>query len=92
MEDQTILNVDNDMHVFCLYYVFLPRINQALNQFQAAWNQHPLSSCNNLSPVQLWITGLSRCPSNCDTLTDVSRGIPTYIYIYIYIYICTDSI
>ena len=35
MEDQTILNVDNDMLVFCLHYLFLPRINQALNQFKA---------------------------------------------------------
>ena len=83
MEDQAILNVDNDIHVFCLHYVFLTRINKALNQFQAAWNQHPLSSCNNLSPVQLWIAGLSRCPSNHETLTDVSKS---KIYLYMYAY------
>lgn len=72
MEDQMILNVDNDIHLFCLHFVFLPRINQAIHQFQAAWNQHPLSSCSNSSPIQLWISGLSRYPSNCDILTDVS--------------------
>ena len=81
MEDQAILNVDNDIHVFCLHYVFLTRINEALNQFQAAWNQHPLSSCNNLSPVQLWIAGLSTFPSNHETLTDVSKS---KIYLYMY--------
>ena len=78
-----MLNVDNDIHVFCLHYVFLPRINQALKQFQAAWNQHPLSSCSNLSPIQLWITGLSRMPSNRDTLTDVKQRW------YLLIYVCT---
>ena len=28
--------------------------------FTEAWNNHPLSSSRNLSPQQLWITGLSR--------------------------------
>lgn len=94
MEDQAMLNVDNDIHTFCLHYVFLPRINPALNQFKVAWNQHPLSSCSNLSPIQLWITGLSRRPSNHDTLTDVSIGtIPTYMcmYRYILLYLIQDD-
>ena len=52
-----ILNVENDIHLFCLHYIFLPRINHAIKQFMDAWNLHPLSSCNNLSPIQLWIAG-----------------------------------
>ncbi len=60
MEDLHILNVDNDVHMFCLRYVFIPRINLAISQFVEAWNNHPLSSMSNLSPIQLWISGLSR--------------------------------
>lgn len=60
MEEQMILNVDNGIHIFCLHYVFLPRINRSINQFMAAWNLHPLSTMRNLSPMQLWVAGLSR--------------------------------
>ncbi len=59
MEDEMLLNVENDWHIFCLHYVFIPRINIALTQFLEAWNNHPLSTMHNMSPVQLWIAGLS---------------------------------
>lgn len=43
MENEEILDPDNDTDIFCLHYIFLPRINQSLGQFMAAWNNHPLS-------------------------------------------------
>ena len=70
MEDMRILNIENEVHIFCLHYVYVPRINVALNKFLNAWNYHPLSSMNNLSPVQLWIAGLSR---SVEYTTDVSN-------------------
>ena len=60
MEDQFLLDINDEVHLFCLHYVFLPRINLALNLFKNAWNLHPLSTERNLSPIQLWISGLSR--------------------------------
>ena len=62
MEEMMILNVENEVHLFCLHYIYIPRINRALSQFLLAWNNHPLSSVGNLSPIQLWIAGLSRGP------------------------------
>ena len=59
MENNSLLDLDNEIHLFCLQYVFLCRINNALHNFTKAWNNHPLSSEKNLSPIQLWITGLS---------------------------------
>lgn len=59
MEDEMLLNVDDDLNMFCLHYVFIPRINMSLNQFKESWNNHPLSSAHNMSPIQLWISGLS---------------------------------
>ena len=62
LEDEMVLNVESEVHLFCLHFVFLPRINHALDLFCDAWNNHPLSSMSNMTPIQLWIAGLSRFP------------------------------
>lgn len=68
MEDELLLNVDNEVHLFCIHYVFLPRI---LLMFADAWNNHGLSSMGYLTPIQLWISGLSRQPQTMQQ-TEVS--------------------
>ena len=83
MEDMHILNVENDVHMFCLHYIFLPRINHAIGQFLEAWNNHSLSSMSNLSPIQLWISGLSQAPVD-DELDEVGY-VFTQICIAIYV-------
>ena len=60
MEDLGMLDIENESHLFSLQYVFLDRINDSLKKFTLAWNNHPLSSEGNLSPVQLWMLGLVR--------------------------------
>ncbi len=47
MEEIAILNVENEIHLFCLHYIYVPRINRALSQFVDAWNHHPMSSLGN---------------------------------------------
>ena len=64
MEDIGVLNIDNEIPIFSLHYIHIPRINRAVSQFLDGWNHHPLSSMGNLSPVQLWIAGLSRSSSS----------------------------
>ena len=71
MENNYILDVDDEVHMFCLNYIFLPRINTSLKMFAAAWNNHPLSSEGNLSPNQLWIAGLARSHIQDDQITEV---------------------
>ena len=71
MENVGILDINSELHLSCLHYIYLPRINSSLNQFQAAWNNHPLSSVSQLSPNQLWISGPH--PENSDfTSTDLN--------------------
>jgi hypothetical protein len=72
LEDQALLNVDNNIHLFCLKYVFLPRIKQSLVMFQEAWNNHPLSSEHCSTPNQLWISGLRLFQGQTTALTHVS--------------------
>jgi hypothetical protein len=57
MEKEGILNALNEVHLFALHHVFLPRINKGLQEFVAQWNSHPVSSARNLSPEQLFISG-----------------------------------
>jgi len=55
LENQNILDPLNDMDIFCLHYIFLPRINASLHSFQLAWNNHPLSTENSRSPIQIYM-------------------------------------
>lgn len=41
MEQEGLLDVDNEVHLFCLHYIFIPRINDSLVEFMNAWNTHP---------------------------------------------------
>ena len=71
LEDEFLLNIENQMHLYCLHYIFLPRINEALSLFTDAWNNHGLSTTRHLSPIQLWIMGLYQNHQNAQ-LTEVS--------------------
>lgn len=57
MEMLNILDPLNEIHIFCLHFVFLSRINNHLSSFKDTFNQHPLSTEKSLSPVQLWVAG-----------------------------------
>ena len=58
MESEGILDVSNDTDVFCLHYVFLLRINRALEEFRLGWNHHSVSTEGNQTPYQIWIAGV----------------------------------
>ena len=55
--EEELLDPNDDMHLYCLHTIYVPRINQHLAIWQSSWNSHPLSSCSNMSPMQLWIEG-----------------------------------
>lgn len=58
LESINLLDPDSDFDIFCLHYVFIPRINLSLMHWKNAWVKHPIRSENNLSPEQLWFFGL----------------------------------
>ena len=47
LERQGILNPLNDTDMFCLHYVYLPRINEIVSEFIDAHNNHTLSTEGN---------------------------------------------
>lgn len=60
LEQNNLLNPITEEHLFALHYVFLPRINRALKQFQAAWNDHGVRTERGQTPNQLFTAGALR--------------------------------
>ena len=58
MEEQGFLNRDDETHIWCLHYIFLPIINQHIKNWRDAWIHHPIRTEKNRTPFQLWVTGL----------------------------------
>ncbi|XP_028516339.1 uncharacterized protein LOC114575527 [Exaiptasia diaphana] len=58
LESNGFLDVLNDVHMWCLHYVYMPILNKHLEAWKNAWIYHPLRSKKNKSPIQLWILGL----------------------------------
>ncbi len=57
LEEQQLLDPLNEIHLFCLHYVYLPRIKNALKIFSEGWNCHQIRTANHRSPQQLFIQG-----------------------------------
>ena len=75
MEESNILDPLAEVHLFCLHYVYLPRINRALTEFVEQWNQHPVSTEENRSPYQLWVSGMLASANSLSTaVRDVIDG------------------
>ena len=58
LEENELLDRDNSHDLYALQYVYMPRIQKSLNDFQEAWNHHQLSTEKNKSPYQLWMLGM----------------------------------
>ena len=58
MQESGLLDISNPLHMFILHYVYLPRINAAIESFVDAWNRHPIRTERNWSPEQIWSNGM----------------------------------
>jgi hypothetical protein len=58
LEDNQLLDPLNELHLFALHYVYIPRINRCLQEFKDQWKNHPLSSERNRTPLQLFTSGV----------------------------------
>ena len=60
LEDCDHLNPELEEQLFCLHFIYLPVINDALLKFVLLWNNHKLRTAGNKSPVQLFILGMQQ--------------------------------
>uniref|UniRef100_A0A7M5UAN7 Integrase core domain-containing protein n=1 Tax=Clytia hemisphaerica TaxID=252671 RepID=A0A7M5UAN7_9CNID len=57
-EENGLLDPANEVHLFALQYIFCPSINKKLQEFMSSWNNHPIRTEKNSTPLQLWIEGI----------------------------------
>ena len=57
LEHTEVLNPIDNAHIFSLHYVFIPRINRALQEFVGAWNHHGVRTEHGQTPNQLFTVG-----------------------------------
>lgn len=73
------LEIDNIWHIFTLQYMFMNRIQEELIAFKSHWNNHPLESERNYSPLQLIL--LRNIDINYDEPIDLENyGVDANIY------------
>ena len=60
MENNSILNPVDEEHLFSLQYIFLPRINRALEEFVSTWNHHGIRTEGGKNPHQIFTEGALR--------------------------------
>ena len=54
LESEGLLDPLNETDLFCLHYVYLPRINRSVSEFITAHNNHSVSTENNNTPAQMF--------------------------------------
>ncbi len=50
----------NEIHVYALHFVYLPRIRKGIRMFTEAWNNHGIRTCHHTSPRQMFVSGCLR--------------------------------
>lgn len=70
-----LLDSLNEVELFALHYVYLPRINASLAEFQRQWNHHGIRTANHETPLALWHTNLLSSPDGPVVINQESYGI-----------------
>ena len=56
LEHIGLLDPLNEAHLYALHFVYVPRINRALEAFQRGWNHHSIRTESNKSPVEGYLS------------------------------------
>ena len=59
------------MAKFTLKYMFLNRIQYELNEFKESWNNHPIKTKHNYSPLQLVLIRNAAIDYNVPTMVKI---------------------
>ena len=56
-EDANILDPTSDIDLYCLHYLYVPKINNALQMFVEGWNNHAVTTEHSMTPACMFTTG-----------------------------------
>ena len=57
LKSSQLLDPDDEIGIFAIHYIYIPRINRAIDQFVLQWNNHSLSTEGGKTPLQKWTEG-----------------------------------
>ena len=75
LENHRVLDVDNNEQMYALHMVYLPRLNKDLKEWRTVWNNHPIRTEKNQSPLQLWHA--DRIVNRNSTCTSIRNNLDT---------------
>lgn len=70
LEHQYLLDPVNEIHLYAVHYIFLPRINIALQKFAEGWNNHGIRTEHGMTPNQLFTIGMLQLRQSNHTALD----------------------
>ena len=73
LEQYGLLDPLNENDLYALHYIYIPRINRALMEFQRQHNHHPLRTEGNLTPRQIF--EVSSRSAEADTMDTCVYGV-----------------
>lgn len=76
LESDSLLDPLNEVDLYCLHFIYLPRIGKSLTEFHNSWNCHSLSTEGSKTPHQLFFEGIiaSENDESCvQTLTSTAQ-------------------
>lgn len=76
LEYNDLLNSMDEVGLFAIQYIFLPRINRSLEQFKEAWNCHGLRTERGNTPYQLFTVGALRLRHSGISALDFFESVP----------------
>lgn len=88
LEDSDLLDPTNILDLYALHFVYLPYINATMKLFVDAWCDHPMRSCHNRTPNQLWISGMLSNSSSGSAIMDELYGVDQPEYVSILFCVC----
>ena len=80
LEDSGEFDIGNEVHLYALHLVFLPRINEDLSRFVQRWDNHSIRTERNHSPNQLWILGSIDYTPQSDPNVNADYGVDYDIF------------
>ena len=80
MEDHNLLNALDNVQLFALHFVYLPRINQSLSEFRLQYNHHPLRTARNQSPLQIYHEGVLQFSTHTGPRSIIEGQVPDPLY------------
>ena len=71
MEKEQVLDINSDKDLFCLQYVFTPRIDMALKTWATTHNSHRVRTEGNRTPQMMWLESLINAPETATAAQDI---------------------